>query len=135
MGITLSRKQGRKPVLIPTELEKVVKYIHSMARLGHPVTLTELRIKVAEATQLCQTPFTDGIPRRGWLRWFRHRHPEVSLRLSQGLDTGRAKGLCPLNVATFYENLGNMPRGTSQVMCRIVMSLVRRQGRMVGDGS
>jgi hypothetical protein len=86
----------------------VVKYIHSMARLGHPMNLTELRIKVAEATQLYQTPFTDGIPGRGWLRWFKHRHPKVSLRLSQELDAGRAKGLCPSNVATFYENWGNM---------------------------
>ena len=72
MDITLSRKRGRKPVLTPTEEEKVVKYIHSMARLGYPVSLTELRIKVAEATQLYQTPFTDGILERRWLRWFRH---------------------------------------------------------------
>jgi hypothetical protein len=68
--------------LIPVEEEKVVNYIHSMARLGHSISLTELRIKVAEATQLCQTPFTDGIPRPGWLRWFRNRHPEVSFHLS-----------------------------------------------------
>jgi hypothetical protein len=101
MGITLSRKRGRKPVLIPTKEDKVVKYIHSMGRLGYPMSLTELRIKVAEATQLCQNPFTDGIPGRGWLRWFRFRHPEVSLQLSQGLDVGRVKGLYPSNVATF----------------------------------
>jgi hypothetical protein len=90
--------------LTAKEEEKVVNYIHSMARLGHPISLTELRIKVAEATQLRQTPFIDGIPGPWWLRWFRNRHPEVSLRLSQGLDVGRVKGLCPSNVATFYGN-------------------------------
>ena len=95
-------------MLIAKEEEKVVNYIHSMARLGHPISLTELRIKVAEATQLSQTLFTDGIPGLGWLRWFRNWHPEVLLRLLQGLDVGRAKGLCPSNVATFYENLETM---------------------------
>jgi hypothetical protein len=61
LGLTLSRKQGRKPVLIAKEEEKGVNYVHSMARLGHRISLTELRIQVAEATQLRQTPFTDGI--------------------------------------------------------------------------
>ena len=32
----------------------------------------------------------------------------MSLCLSQGLDVGRAKGLCPANVATFHENLESM---------------------------
>jgi hypothetical protein len=108
MGLTLSRKQGRKLVLTAKEEEKVVNYIHSMVRLGHPISLTELRIKVAEATQLCQTPFTDGIPGPGWLRWFRNWYPKVSLRLLQGLNAGRAKGLCPSNVAIFCENLKTM---------------------------
>jgi hypothetical protein len=54
---------------------------------------------------LRQTPFKEGIPGAGWLRWFWKRHPEISLRTSQGLDLGRAKGLSPDHVSTFYENL------------------------------
>jgi hypothetical protein len=50
MEITLSRNQRRKPILSTTEEDKVVQYIHGMARYGHPVSLTELKIKVAEAT-------------------------------------------------------------------------------------
>jgi hypothetical protein len=87
---------------------KLVNYIHGMARYGHPLNLTELKIKVAEATQLRATPFTDGVPERGWLRWFRNRHPELSLRMSQGLDASRAKGLCPEHVSSFYDNLTTM---------------------------
>jgi hypothetical protein len=105
MGITLSRKCGRKPVLLVTEEDKVVQYLYGMARYGHPMTLTKLKIKVAEATQLRDTPFKDGIPRHGWLRWFRKRHPELSLHVSQGLDARRTQGLSPENVSTFCENL------------------------------
>jgi hypothetical protein len=50
MGLILSRKRGRKPVLSSTEEEKLVNYIYGMARYGHPLNLTELRIKVTEAT-------------------------------------------------------------------------------------
>jgi hypothetical protein len=38
---------------------------------------------------------------RGW----RRRHPELTLRVSQALETARARGLCKDNVKTFYDNL------------------------------
>jgi hypothetical protein len=105
MGLTLSRKRGRKPVLTAVEEDKVFKYIMDMAKYGHPISITELKIKVAEATQMHETPFKDGIPGAGWVRRFRRCHPEISLRMSQRLDCGRARGLCPENVSKFYENL------------------------------
>jgi hypothetical protein len=46
------RKRGRKPVLSPIEKEKVAKYIMGMARYRHPINVTELKIKVAETTNL-----------------------------------------------------------------------------------
>jgi hypothetical protein len=67
MGINLSRKHGRKPVLSVAEEEKLVNYIHGMAKYGHPLNLTELKIKVAKATQLHDTPFINEIFGRGWL--------------------------------------------------------------------
>jgi hypothetical protein len=68
MGLTLSRKRGRKPVLTAVEEDKVVKYIMGMAKYGHPIRIIELKIKVAEATQMHETPFKDGIPGAGWVR-------------------------------------------------------------------
>lgn len=65
-----------------------------MQAIGHPMSLTQLRIKVAEMTQERSTPFRNGIPGQGWLRWFKLRHPELSLRGSQSLEFGRARGLC-----------------------------------------
>ena len=52
MGLVVSRKRRRKPVLSTVEEEKVVRYILSMAKYGHPINITELKIKIAEATQL-----------------------------------------------------------------------------------
>ena len=54
------------------------------------------------------TPFKDGIPGDGWLRWFKNRHPKLTLRVSQALEASRAKGLCKENVQSFYDNLNHL---------------------------
>jgi hypothetical protein len=46
MELILSRKRGRKPVLSPIEEEKIAKYIMEMARYGHSINITELKIKL-----------------------------------------------------------------------------------------
>jgi hypothetical protein len=57
---------------------------------------------------MCETrvnSFYNGIPGAGWLRWFRHRHPQLVLRSVQGLEVNRARNLCPENVESFHHNL------------------------------
>jgi len=76
-----------------------------MADRGFPLSWLNRRIKVASITQNCTTPFKDGIPGNGWVRWFKTRHPNISLRKAQPLEVARAKGLNSKNVATFYKNL------------------------------
>ena len=93
MGLTLSCKKRRKSMLTALEEDKVVKYIMGMVKYGHPISIIELKIKVAEATQMRETPFKDEIPRAGWVRWFCKRHPKILFCMSQGLDCGRARGL------------------------------------------
>jgi hypothetical protein len=56
-------------------------------------------------TQGRETPFTNGVPGIGWLRWFRKRYPELSVRLAQGLDVS---SLCAVNVSSFYEDLSSL---------------------------
>ena len=104
-GLTTSRKRGKPGVLTREEEEEVVSYIKTMASIGHPLTLRQLRLKVAEMTQVRLTPFPNGIPGLSWVKWFRRRHPDLSLLVAQGVETGRARGLCPENVYSFYENL------------------------------
>ena len=62
-------------------------------------------MKVAMITQDRDIPFINGIPGPGWLHWFKRKHPELSMRMAQGLDAKRAQGLCAKNVKSFYDNL------------------------------
>ena len=77
----------------------------SMAEYGHPLTTEQVRLKVALITQERPTSFIDGIPGRGWLRWFKKCHPSLTIRQSQGLEFSRAKGLNAENVQGFYHNM------------------------------
>lgn len=104
-GRTLTRKRGRQGVLTVEEEGDLERYVLQMQDLGYPLTIAQLRLKVAEVVQTWETPFRDGIPGAGWLRWWRRRHPDLVLRSTQGLDTNRARGLCPENVKSFYHNL------------------------------
>ena len=108
--ITSTGRQSREKkdatgMLTMEEETALVKWMLEMQNHGHPISIFELRRKVAEITQERWTPFTDGIPRRGWLKWFRNRHPELTLRSAQGLEEGHARGLNPSSVASLYENL------------------------------
>lgn len=105
MGRTVGRHRGRPGVLSSEEEGLLVQWVSKMQDIGHPVTITQCRLKVAEITQFRATPFQNGVPGQGWVKWFRRRHPELTLRHSQGLEAGRARGLCPDSVASFYANL------------------------------
>ena len=67
-----------------------------------------MKAKVAEITQERVTPFTNGIPGKSWLKWFRARHPTLVLRVPQGLDYKRARAVNPTSCAEFYNNLGSL---------------------------
>jgi hypothetical protein len=107
-GKTLTRKKGRAGVLTVQEEEELLQYCFKMVDLGYPLTLCQLKLKVSELTQDRWTPFNDGIPGSSWVKWFRRRHPNITLRSSQGLEIARARGLCPANVATLYGNLASL---------------------------
>lgn len=105
-GTTSGRQRGICPTLKQDEESKLVDFIFKMQELCYPLTPTDLRVKVAQATQTRETPWTsNGLLGSGWLRSFRMRHPEISLRKSQELAVARARSLCPANVASFYGNL------------------------------
>jgi hypothetical protein len=105
-GLVTTRQRGSLAVLKEEEEHKLVQYLFKMQDLGHPLTPGQLRLKVALATQTRETPWSAvGAPGRSWLRSFKQRHPEVSSRKSQGLEIGRARGLCPSSAASLYCNL------------------------------
>ena len=90
-GRTVCRKRGRQGVLTNKEEEELENYLLEMQNLGYPLTIAQLQLKVAEITQTRVTPFRDGIPGAGWLRWWGRRHPNLVLRSTQGLETNRAQ--------------------------------------------
>ena len=104
-GKTRSRRRGVSGVLTPEEEKELVDYLVKMCDMGFGLSPSALKMKVYEITKSRWTPFRDGIPGGGWMRWFRHRHPELTVRVAQGLESARARALCPENVQTLYENL------------------------------
>ena len=104
-GRTRSRRRGKMSVLTPEEESELVQYLIKMCDAGFGLSPTALKMKVYEMTKTRCTPFTDGIPGGGWMRWFKRRHPELTIRSAQALETARAKSVCPENVASLYNNL------------------------------
>jgi hypothetical protein len=107
-GKTLTRKRGQGGVLSVSEEEELVAYTMKMADLGHLLSVGQLKIKATEITQERPTPYVGGVLGTSWLKWFRHRHPELTLRSLQGLEISRTRRLCPENVASLYHNLRNL---------------------------
>ena len=85
-----------------------MKYLEEMVRVSCPLNITQLKAKMGEITQTRLTPFTNGIPGKSWMKWFRNKHPYLVLRKLEGLDFNRAEALCPQNVERFYQNLANL---------------------------
>jgi hypothetical protein len=92
-------------VLSPEEEQQLVDCLLLMVDRGYGLSPTTLRMKVSEITMSRDTPFREGIPGGGWMKGWRRRHPKLTLRVSQALETARARGLCRDNVRSFYENL------------------------------
>jgi hypothetical protein len=104
----MSRKRGPPAVLSPSEEQQIVNYIIRMCEMGQGLSPTALKMKVYDICKSRPTPFRNGIPGGGWMRWWKRRHPELTLRVSQALETARAKGLCAENIKSFYDNLESL---------------------------
>jgi hypothetical protein len=103
-GKTTSRKRGRERILTAYE-EQLIEWIYKIQDLRWPITNLDLWLKVCEIIQTRPTLFKDGILGPRWLQWWRRRHPELTLRIPQGLETARARALSRENVDSFYDNL------------------------------
>jgi hypothetical protein len=100
-GMRTSRVREAKGVFSSQEEQLLSNWLLTMVDRGYGLSPTTLRMKVSEITMSRATPFTEGIPRRGWKR----RRPELTLHASQVLETARARGLFEDNVKSFYDNL------------------------------
>ena len=87
------------------EEQLIVDYLLSMCDLGYGLSPTALRLKVSEITKDSWTLFKHGIPGKGWMKWWRRRHLELTIRVAEALDAARVRGLTSENAKTFYDNL------------------------------
>jgi hypothetical protein len=69
-------------VLSVAKEAQLVDYVLKMAELGYPLSLGQLKIKVAELVQFRPTTFTAGVPGGSWVKWFGRRHPKLTFRSS-----------------------------------------------------
>lgn len=76
-----------------------------MVRWSYGLFSSKLKFKVAQMTLQRETPFTNSIPRASQLKLFNNRHPRFTMRMSKGLEVERARGFCPLKIASFYLNV------------------------------
>ncbi|KAI5070476.1 hypothetical protein GOP47_0014819 [Adiantum capillus-veneris] len=104
-GRSQKRRRGPETTLTFDEEEALQKWIFQKCKSGHGVSVLDVKLKVAEICQTRHTLFTNGILGRSWWKGFRRRHPQLVIRVSEGLDQSRAIRFRPKIVKTLYENL------------------------------
>ena len=73
-----STKRELAPILAQQEKHTLETYMVQMANHRLPLTMEQLKLKMALLTQKRATPFLNGIPRHGWPRWFQKCHPTLT---------------------------------------------------------
>ena len=96
---------GPNTTLTIEEEKKLVEYKEKIVRMAHPLSPSDLKLKIAEMCQQRESPFKDGIPGRSWLKLFKKRHLHLVMRILQGFDINRERNLYPSLVQIFYKNL------------------------------
>ncbi|GFS23240.1 tigger transposable element-derived protein 6-like protein [Elysia marginata] len=94
------KKRGKNPLqktpktsLLPSEETKIFAWVQESARRGLGVQQEQLRSQVQRilSAEKRTTPFKDHKPSSMWFYCFLKRHPEISMRKTQGLSVLRAQ--------------------------------------------
>jgi hypothetical protein len=80
-------------MLTKEEDQTVVAWTLGMQECGLFITLQQLKMKVAEVTQTRPTPLKNGMPTESWWHWLQKRHPNISIKVAEGLEVSKAQGL------------------------------------------
>ncbi|CAK9861575.1 unnamed protein product [Sphagnum jensenii] len=77
------RKPGLQDVLSEEEEELLVKWAIKTQGEGHPLTIQQLKLKVAELTKTKDTTTGGHSPGASWWKLFKARHPELSIERAE----------------------------------------------------
>ncbi|XP_069358266.1 uncharacterized protein [Maniola hyperantus] len=85
-------KVGPDPVLGREIEEKLSKWLINMAKCGFPLTKQDLIESVSKIIRDSgiKNPFKEGKPGDTWYHNFLKRHPEISIRVPEGINNARA---------------------------------------------
>ena len=85
-GKTRSRKMDPKGVLTVEDETALCNYIEEMTNYGLLLIPIQIKIKVGQMIEERINSFKNGILGHAWMRWFMHRHPQLTLTAPQGLE-------------------------------------------------
>ncbi|XP_059073557.1 uncharacterized protein LOC131874281 [Cryptomeria japonica] len=105
LGLTTTKRRGPPTILSLEEELEIVDWCKDMAQLGHGLEIIQLKLHVAHICETRPNPFKNGFPGRSWWTGFRKRHPDLTIRVAEGLDRDRAVMLRPSIMTDFYDNL------------------------------
>ena len=98
---TIRPRPGPLPVLTEDEEKELVRWIIEMAEVGYGQCRQQVCTMVKQIldkhTRL--NPFNNNLPGKDWWYAFLKRHPEISLRTPQALESCRAKSCTPAGIA------------------------------------
>ena len=104
---TKSKRHGHDPYLTLIEEEELKVWCFKMQEMAFSVTLPILKNTVRDIVQCFprKHPFKDDLPGQSWWECFKSRHPDVVLRLGEGLEMKRCIGLNHKSCSNFYSGL------------------------------
>lgn len=105
----ISTRLGRKCALGENLEKQLLEYCKTMDQRFYGVTVRDIRqlaFQLAVKNNIAH-PFalSKGLAGKKWLRNFRKRNPEISLRTPQSMSLARAKGFNKVKVDAFYNML------------------------------
>lgn len=97
-------RPGPAPVLTTGEEKELVNWIITMAEVGYGQCRQQVCtiVKRILDNNARPNPFPNNLPGKDWWYAFLKRHPEISLRTPQALESYRAKACTPTAIATWY---------------------------------
>lgn len=97
-------RPGPSPVLNKEEENELVDWIIKMAEIGYG----QCKLQVCRMVKKMldqngrSSPFPDNLPGKDWWYAFLNRHPQISVRTPQALETQRAKACTPSAINKWY---------------------------------
>lgn len=107
--VSMDAKSGRSPYISKEIENEIVTKATSSAAKGFGVSKRQLLTKVGT---LCKrtsiAKFKNGIPGKDWWYAFAKRHPEISLRKPEKLETSRARMMNKVVVQKYFDELSEV---------------------------